>query len=122
MSVVASITDFVLYKIALKFWGTYVAQWTLLVSFFSHFNFIYSTRASSNSMETCLCVLAYYLWPWKNAGKSFLFYSKLLLSFFLIGIGTLIRPTLSFIWFIPFFQLVYKKRDFWIVGFSFISV
>ncbi|KAF9965482.1 hypothetical protein BGZ70_004789 [Mortierella alpina] len=67
-SVFAAAADLYAYRFAYRLYENQViANWTLLLSVLSWWNFFCSTRTLANSMEAALTIIALYYWPFTTA-------------------------------------------------------
>jgi phosphatidylinositol glycan class B len=64
MAFFAAVADFGIFVLARRFFGKDTGRMALLATSLSSFNFIYSTRPLSNSIEMTLTILAVLVWPW----------------------------------------------------------
>jgi phosphatidylinositol glycan class B len=98
-SIFASIGDYFIYKLAEKLHGPRVAKYTLFCLFTCWFLFYSSTRTFSNSIETVLCSVAFYFWPWTDQDFSLPSFSfKRLVALVLAAVACAFRPTSAVIW------------------------
>lgn len=65
-AIFSAISDFYLYKLALKHFDHSSAKWTLILNVTNWFIFHNITRTLSNSMETILFIIFLYYWPIYN--------------------------------------------------------
>ena len=88
---------------ALKLYSVDVAKLALAVSLQSWFNYYFMIRTYSNSMETTLCCIAFYYWPWKKN-----LHANTLWALVWAACACIIRPTNALIWIFLAFQFLFN--------------
>ncbi|CAH1773769.1 unnamed protein product [Owenia fusiformis] len=98
--------DLYTYKLSKKLSDGKTAQYTLLCQLMSWFMFYCGPRTVTNSMETTLCVIGLYFFPWPGTSR------KTQLEFILLAaLSIIVRPTAAILWLPLFCWHMWMMRD-----------
>lgn len=95
--IIAAIGDYFTYKTGTLFVHADGGAYCLLITMFSAFNWYVSVRTFSNSLETSLMAIAYYVWPWKTQLGPFPT-RRIAFSLFIGSLACIFRPTNALLW------------------------
>jgi phosphatidylinositol glycan class B len=106
--ITAGIGDYYTYKLAQRLVSPEAAQWTLLASVGSAFNWFCLTRTFANSLETILTAVALAYWPWDLRRITMVSYMTSLAT---ASLACICRPTNGLLWVVLAAHLVFKTRS-----------
>ncbi|XP_026405956.1 GPI mannosyltransferase 3-like isoform X1 [Papaver somniferum] len=110
-SVISSVGDFYLYKLAHRIFGERVAQWTLFSQLVNWFTFFCFTRTLSNNLETVLTLVGLYYWPsFRHSSKHFLLASRKW-GLVIAALACAVRPTSAITWLYVGLLELFETKD-----------
>jgi phosphatidylinositol glycan class B len=100
-AILAAVADYFYYRFLLRY-SQNNEKFTKYVFFLHATNWFFNytiVRTYSNSMETIICLIAFYYWPWNNSIKQS-YNSNRYKAFILASLAIIIRPTNAILWLI----------------------
>lgn len=116
MAAMSATTDLYTMKLARRFFGDQIAEWALLASLTSWFNFFCSTRSYSNTLESTMCIVALYYWPFPTLKPRLGKLRTYSIAICFAALSCVLRPTSAILWiFLGIQLLMYTRFNFRII-------